>query len=52
MGDTKIIGKLTNAHSCLNLPGRGGGDGGLRCPKVVLCSNYSLFNANHKKWIM
>ena len=27
MGDTKIIGKLTNAHSCLNLPGRGGGWG-------------------------
>ena len=25
MGDTKIIGKLTNAHSCLNFPGRGGG---------------------------
>ena len=27
MGDTKIIGKLTNVHSCLNLPGRGGGMG-------------------------
>ena len=24
----------------------------LRRPKVVLCSNYSLFNTNRKKWIM
>ena len=24
----------------------------LRGPKVLLCSNYSLFNTNHKKWIM
>ena len=22
-----------------------------RCPMVLLCINYSLFNTNHKKWI-
>ena len=77
IGDTKIIWKLTNAHSCLNLPlmmisaevietSVAFTDNllsqllgstltwkiKLRRPKVVLCSNYSLFNTNHKKWIM
>ena len=34
MGDTKIIGKLTNVHSCLNLPRGGGG----------VCSNTRINN--------